>query len=316
MDDSQTGPHDGLISERIRQRLSELSPSERRVARALLSGPLTIGMESSSRLARHAGVSGPTVSRFIVELGFDNYAAFQQALRAEIEAKVMLPVERFRQHHDDGRGGGPHAQRARVVADAVAASIEAIDHRELSQAAGFLTDPSRSVLVTGGWFSQVLAGHLVAVLHELRPGVRLVTPEARERTAALTDLRSRDVAIFFDFRRYEQDTLAMAQAARAARVRIVLFTDPWLSPIAEIADAVLTAQPSGPSPVESLTPAFAVVETFISAASDALGEPGRRRFERFNNIAEQWIRPWSATDGSGLAGPAQRQGTAAIGLPR
>lgn len=311
MDHVEAGPHDGRISERIRQRLSELSPSERRVARALLSGPPTIGMESSSRLARYAGVSGPTVSRFIVELGFDNYAAFQQALRAEIEAKVMSPVERFRQHHDGGPDGGPHARRARVVADAVAASIEAIDHRELSQAVSFLTDPSRLVLVTGGWFSQVLAGHLVAVLHELRPGVHLIAPEARERTAALADLRSRDVAVFFDFRRYEQDTLRMAQAARTARARIVLFTDPWLSPVAEIADAVLTAQPSGPSPVESLTPAFAVVETFISAASDALGEPGRLRFERFNGIAEQWIRPWSATDGTGLTFPARPAAAAA-----
>ena len=286
----------GPIPERIRQRLSDLSPSERRVARALLSGPPTIGMESTARLARYAGVSGPTVSRFISGLGFDNYAAFQQALRAEIEAQFRSPAQRHRQQHGENHDGSPQARRARAVGDAVAASIAAIDQQELTQAAGFLTDRSRSVLAAGGWFSQVLADHLVAVLRELRPGVRLVAPEARERAAAIADLRSRDVAVFFDFRRYERDTLAMARAARAARSRIVLFTDPWLSPVAEIADAVLTAHPSGLSPVESLTPAFALVETFIGAVSDALGEPGRRRFERFNGVAEHWIRPWSADD--------------------
>ena len=62
------------VSEQIRQRLGELSPSERRVARTLLAGPPTIGLESSARLAQHAGVSGPTVSRFIAELGFGSYA--------------------------------------------------------------------------------------------------------------------------------------------------------------------------------------------------------------------------------------------------
>ncbi|HZC41150.1 MAG TPA: MurR/RpiR family transcriptional regulator, partial [Streptosporangiaceae bacterium] len=65
------------VSEQIRQRLGELSPSERRVARALLAGPPTIGLESSARLAAHAGVSTPTVSRFISQLGFGSYAAFQ-----------------------------------------------------------------------------------------------------------------------------------------------------------------------------------------------------------------------------------------------
>jgi DNA-binding MurR/RpiR family transcriptional regulator len=67
------------VSERIRQRLGTLSPSERRLARALLSGPPTIGLESSVRLAQHAGVSGPTVSRFVTnQLGFGSYADFQQ----------------------------------------------------------------------------------------------------------------------------------------------------------------------------------------------------------------------------------------------
>src|ERR1700722_3438003 len=68
------------IAEKIRQRVGELSPSERRVARALLTGPPTIGLESSVRLARFAGVSGPTVSPFIAQLRVRSYAALPPAL--------------------------------------------------------------------------------------------------------------------------------------------------------------------------------------------------------------------------------------------
>jgi DNA-binding MurR/RpiR family transcriptional regulator len=82
-------PLGGSLPERIRQRLGELSPSERRVARTLLAGPPTIGLESSARLARRAGVSGPTVSRFIAGLGFGGYAEFQQALHQEITARML-----------------------------------------------------------------------------------------------------------------------------------------------------------------------------------------------------------------------------------
>ena len=84
------------VAERIRQRVGEMSPSERRIARALLTGPLTIGLQSSGRLAERVGVSGPTVSRFAARLGFDSYAAFQAALREDVTARVMSPAEVFR----------------------------------------------------------------------------------------------------------------------------------------------------------------------------------------------------------------------------
>ena len=46
------------MTERVRRSLGELSKAERKVARALLSGPPTIGLESVSQLAAHAEVSG------------------------------------------------------------------------------------------------------------------------------------------------------------------------------------------------------------------------------------------------------------------
>jgi DNA-binding MurR/RpiR family transcriptional regulator len=290
------------VAEMIRQRLGELSPSERRVARTLLAGPPTIGLESSARLAQHAGVSGPTVSRFIAELGFAGYAEFQRALHQEITARMMSPVEVYRRHQAGERPDDVLAAGARSLGEAVTASVAGLDPEEFGAAVSLLADGGRQVLVTGGWFSQLLGGYLASVLRELRPGVRLVGPSPTERAGAIADIARRDTLAAFDFRRYERDTLEIARGARAAGARILLFTDPWLSPVADVADAVLTAQVAGPSPFASLTPALAVVETLIASVVDALGEPGRARFERFGGIAERWVRPWP--DG---AAPAGRQ---------
>ena len=38
------------------------------------------------------------MSRFVARLGFDNYAAFQQALREDLSARVLSPVEVYRSH--------------------------------------------------------------------------------------------------------------------------------------------------------------------------------------------------------------------------
>ncbi|HXW46473.1 MAG TPA: MurR/RpiR family transcriptional regulator [Streptosporangiaceae bacterium] len=292
------------IAERIRQRLAVLSPSERRVARVLLSGPPTIGLESSARLAQHAGVSGPTISRFVThQLGFENYAAFQRALREEISARVLSPVEVYRQYQGQQEPANLLSQAGARLGESVAASVSSLDRDELGQAAALLGDTRYHALAIGGWFSQLAAGYLVSVLRELRPGVRLVLPVPAERAAALADLSRKDVIAVFDFRRYERDTHDFASAAHAAGARIVLFTDPWLSPIADIADALLPAEVDGPSPFESLTPTIAVVETLLTAVADSLGDAARAHFERFGGIADRWIRSWpTATEPAAAAG--------------
>ena len=285
------------IAEQIRQRLGELSPSERRVARTLLAGPPTIGLESSARLARVAGVSGPTVSRFIAGLGFSSYAAFQRTLHEEIGARMMTPAEVYRRHQEAERSADVVGTSARTLGEAVTASVAGLDPDEFQRAVSLVADGGRHVLVTGGWFSQLLAAHLTSVLRELRPDVRLIGPSASDRAGAIADMARRDTVIAFDFRRYDRDTLEIARAARTATARIVLVTDPWLSPVADIADAVLTAQVAGAAPFASLTPALAVVETLVASVVDALGEAGRARFERFGEIAERWLHPWP--DGAG-----------------
>jgi DNA-binding MurR/RpiR family transcriptional regulator len=232
------------------------------------------------------------VSRFIAELGFGSYAEFQRALHEEITARMMSPVEVYRRHQAGQRPDDVLTAGARTLGEAVTASVAGLDPEEFHRAVALLADGGRQVLVTGGWFSQLLAGYLASVLRELRPGVRLVGPSPTERAGAIADIAKRDTVAAFDFRRYERDTLEIARTARAVGARVLLFTDPWLSPVADIADAVLTAQVSGPSPFESLTPALAVVETLITSVVEELGEAGRARFERFGDIAERWVRPW------------------------
>ncbi len=290
MSNQQPDPTTG-VAERIRQRVGEMTPSERRVARVLLSGPLTLGLESSARLARRVGVSGPTVSRFAGRLGFDSYAAFQSALREDLAARVMTPVEVYRRHVEQGGDeglGGAGSALGRAVEDTLAG----LPPEDFTRAATCLSESRGQVLVVGGWFSHLLADYLAAVLREFRPRVRAVPPVAGERAAAVADVAKKDVVVAFDFRRYERDTLEFAEATHEAGARVVLFTDPWLSPIADIADAVLPAKVVGPAPFESLTPTLAVVETLLTTVADRLGESARRRIEHFGGIADRWVRPW------------------------
>jgi DNA-binding MurR/RpiR family transcriptional regulator len=165
----------------------------------------------------------------------------------------------------------------------------------------------------GGWFSHLVAAYLVSLLREIRPNVRFVQPVASDRAAAVADISKRDTVAVFHFRRYERDTADFAQAAHRAGARIVLFTDPWLSPVADIADALLPARVASSTPFENLTPTVAVVETLVTAIAQDLGDKARERFEQFGGIVDRWIRPWPASDpaaGVSPAGSADAEGPA------
>ena len=65
-----------------------MTPSERRVARTLLATYPTAGLESLPQLAEGAGVTGPTVLRFVRKIGFEGYPDFQRSLRHEVQART------------------------------------------------------------------------------------------------------------------------------------------------------------------------------------------------------------------------------------
>jgi DNA-binding MurR/RpiR family transcriptional regulator len=288
------------VTERVRRSLGDLSKAERKVARTLLSGPPTLGLEPVSQLAAYAAVSGPTVSRFVARLGFDNYGAFQQALREDLSARVLSPVEVYRSHL--AASDHPPLERAAgALADAVNATLAQLSPPDFERAVSLLATDRHQVLVSGGWTSHLLAAMFGSLIRPFRARVLHVPSLAAERAAALADLARGDVVVLFDFRRYERDTFEFARLAHERGGRLVLLTDPWLSPIADLADAVLPAQVEGPSPFESLTPTVALVETLVTGVAHRLGEAGTARVDRYGSIAEQWVWPMET-------GPARSDG--------
>ncbi|WP_366511155.1 SIS domain-containing protein, partial [Mesorhizobium sp.] len=74
----------------------------------------------------------------------------------------------------------------------------------------------------------------------------------------------RDLLIVFDYRRYQPDVIAFAQLAAARRVRLLLFTDPWLSPISEFSEVTLTCPIEVNSPYDTMASCVAQIEAVVA----------------------------------------------------
>ena len=278
MADNHPSSGTSALSEVVREALESLSASERKVGRALLASYPIAGLETVAELARRASVSPPTVVRFVTRLGFSGYPDFQRRLMREVHERLGSPLEQY------GRAGlqsedGDLARAARIFTAGIAGTIDELPHSEFERAVALLTEPRRRIALLGGRFSRMLAQYLGAHLQLLRPDVTIVDDTELARLAAITQLRRGDVLVVFDYRRYDPQVVHTAQLAAERGAEIVLCTDRWLSPAAEVAAAVLPAEVEAPSPFDSLVPALAIVEALIAGITERMGEAGRRRIE-------------------------------------
>ncbi|MFG1955219.1 MurR/RpiR family transcriptional regulator [Micromonospora sp. NPDC048830] len=266
------------VASRIRSAMDRLSAKERQVARVVLAQYPAAGLETTTALSSLAKVSGPTVIRFVSRLGYRSYREFQTALRDELVAKTASPLTKSAPSAAQTATGEFRATAAGLFAEGVRRTLAEIPDAEFDRAVALLADQDARVHILGGRFTRLAAEYFAIHLQALRPGCH-IHPDARAAATVTPDLRRRDCVVAFDFRRYQADTIALVRLARARRASVVLITDPWMSPIAEMADVVLTAKVDAVSAFDSHVCTVALVETLIGALQGRLRDtfPSRMR---------------------------------------
>ncbi|MEV4937480.1 MurR/RpiR family transcriptional regulator [Streptomyces zaomyceticus] len=284
------------LADEIRSRLGELSPAERKVARILLAGYPAAVFETVATIAERAGVSAPTVLRCASRLGYKGFPDLQAVLRKELDARNASPItlytaaetaEREATASPQGSSATHLGERSALVRQAVSQTFDEVAPHEFEDAVSLLADPKRRVHLAGGRFTHLLAEYLGLHLMQFRDQVSLLPHKDVERTSFLTQLTRRDVTVLFDYRRYEADKTLTAELARERGGKVIVFTDPWLSPAAAHADVVLITQVSSDSPYDSLTPAMAIVESLVAAVLERVGGAGHERMKEAERIARR-----------------------------
>ena len=254
------------VAEVVRQRLDSLSPAERRLARVLLASYPIAGLESVARFADRAGVSPPTVTRFISKLGFRGYPEFQESLRHEVQARLSSPLARYR---DEPKSDSAVNHALDVSTHNLKATLDLLSDRDVKEAVDLLADVRHRVMVLGGRVSAPLARYLAGQLHLLRPGIGLVDSDrsapAQQKSGA-----------------WSSGTSSRVAAGRGCDV--ILFTDPWLSPASAFARQVLVTSVETVGPFDSLVGAVAVVEALVTAVLAKLGSRAESRMQSLERL--------------------------------
>lgn len=280
------------VAERVRTSLPALTPAGRTIARELLSDYPRAGLETISRLAQRADVSAPTVLRFVTSIGYEGFSDFQEQLRRELGERTRSPLQQYDQARslpeqpEEGPASGQKTVE-KVLAEGLLDTFAAIPPESFDQAAELLCHPKRRIITIGGRFSSVLAQYLELHLQLLRPGVETIPDRGLARSALLTDIGKQHVVVAYDFRRHEEDTIAFGLAAQTQGASLIVFTDPWMSPLAGPAKVVFPCSVASPSPFDAFTGAMAVTDALITGVARRLGDTPLARLSRIDSFHDR-----------------------------
>lgn len=265
--------------------LDDLSNSERKVGRALLASYPTAGLTTVADLAERSGVSPPTVVRFVTRLGFTGFPALQRMLVHELNDELGSPLRQLAEK-GSGSGTGVLPATSTAFADMLSTTYDELPESEFTRLATLLSDPSREVRVAGGRYSRLLAEYLVLHLRLLRAGVAMVGSEELDRRTAVVEAGTRTVFLLFDYRRYSESNVRLAEQMVERGATVCLMTDNWLSPVAKVAKVVIPVRVNSASPFDSLVAATAVTESLATAVAGRCGEQGVERLRQVEATAE------------------------------
>jgi DNA-binding MurR/RpiR family transcriptional regulator len=257
---------------------SELTPTERRIAEAVLAEPTLLAFGTVSDLADRVGTSRPSIVRFANKLGFKGYTPLQKHVRSDLSHRLSRPSERI-------RSGGKKAPPARsVINGAISSVLDALESGQIAE----LAEPvvkAEKVWILSGETSQAGAHALHSGLSMVRPGVRAL--EEHTFGTDLSDAGPQDVAVVFDFFRYRRHAVTAARAFSRAGVTIVAFTDSPLSPLAELADSWCQIEVPAIGPFDSSAPVVFMCELLVARVAQQLQDDATNRIDRIETLWEE-----------------------------
>jgi DNA-binding MurR/RpiR family transcriptional regulator len=128
---------------------------------------------------------------------------------------------------------------------------------------------------------------LAGYIYQFRSGVVDLGALSAQQFDIIADMGKRDALVVFDYRRYQLDVVAFAKQAAARGVKIVLFTDPWLSPVSEYSEATIVSPQEVTSPYDTLGPSIVQMEALVTHILSTISEATHDRIEALEDVRRQ-----------------------------
>jgi DNA-binding MurR/RpiR family transcriptional regulator len=275
------------IESRIRTRFSEFSKGQKKIATVILDNYDKAAYMTAAKLGELVQVSESTVVRFALELGYEGYPELQRAVQELVRAKL---TSNQRIQISDLRYGDGDILDSVLTADIgkIKSTLENINRKSFRDAVEAMAGAKR-IFVIGARSSASLASFLTFNLRLILDNVFSIQAHSKgEVFEQLLDIGPGDVIFAISFPRYSTNVINAVKYAHAQGATVVALTDSAMSPIAQNAQYVLTAQSDMVSYVDSLVAPLSILNAILVAITKTQRARVTARFDKLERIWDEY----------------------------
>jgi len=240
-----------------------LTRSQRKLMQYILSHEDESIFLNIEDLAKKVDVSEATVVRLSKTLGFKGFPEFQKELRLHFKNKLTT-TSRLQKTVKKVTSEGDVL--IKVLQNDIANISETLKQTSIQEFREFIKsiDSAERIIIVGLRSAYSLANFFGIALEFLQKNVWVIQPGIGDMWDRLLGLRKGDLVIGISFPRYTKQTVDVLRFAKQRGIKTLAITDSFVSPLAQYADAILTAQYRLDSFIESFTAPLSLINAIAT----------------------------------------------------
>ena len=267
------------ISEKILSISATLSKKQNLLGKFILDNISDVALMNAPQIAREAGVSEATLTRFVYTLGFNSFSEFLLELRKEtITGKGI----QFRQEPYSEANGLIYRRIFDMEIELMKETLNNIDPDTFDKAVNMLSECDHLLLV-GGPIHYFLTLYAFNFMCAFRDNVHIVRQVDMSFISLLGAAGPKSAALVFSYPRYSSEVQKITGILAEKRVPIIGVTDSKLSPIVPLSQLTLIT----PQKYVILADANASALTMIHALMVAMY---RKHPDKIKGMLEEYER--------------------------
>jgi DNA-binding MurR/RpiR family transcriptional regulator len=261
------------LNNRIYALRQRLSPQLCRVADYILANGNHACFLNARAMAASAGVSAPTVVRFVRRLGYRGFQSFKRDLqenaREQLEPKKPAAAGKLRKRL------GFIEQVIAEESSAMQNSLKLIREEDFQLAVSRICRAD-TVYLLAGKTSFASAYMLYYRLSKLGIDCKLIHPGGLTVFGELAPIGYRDLLLVIGFQRIPSEVYLAVREAKRKKAVIIAITDPPASPLSVLADIALYVDRGPREQIRSVTPCVTLCTAIVIGVAARKGKRSAR----------------------------------------
>lgn len=277
----------GDVYRNIAEKMPSMSKAQEKIAKYILAHPNSAPFLTVEKLAKLAGVSIATVTRFVIFLGYKGYPEFlrdtQESMQQQVNNSERLRIVRG----DKSREEDSVYDIFNEDLNNIRQTMNSLNMHELRKSVNMLINAKRIYIISRRSSSSL--GKLLKYYLDLMFNDVYLIDSIDQMPKQIKRFTGEDVIIGLSFEKYSRSTVEIFTYLKRKGASTIAITDGMLSPLIPYADVTLTAVTKGDNLIESFAGPISLINVLITSIE-------KEKAESFNTNIEMMDEVWEKLD--------------------